>query len=129
MYSVLPVDMSRYLSNNGWHFNKKMCECAVKKMVSRTNGKKIDPLDKDKVESMLKQYGIELKNAKGYDAVYVANMAMADFMGSAIQDNQHLIMYVRDYIDDPDGYEGKALTQYYADCIGKGEPIEWEDMI
>ena len=129
MYGVLPMDMSRYLSNNGWHFNKKMCECAVKKMVSRVTGKKIEAWDKEKVEGLLKQYGIELKNAKGYDAVYVANMALADLYGDSIEDNIHLARYVRNYIDDPDGYEGKALTQYYADCIGKGEPIEWEDMI
>lgn len=129
MYGGLPMDMSRYLSNNGWHFNKKMCECAVKSMVSRATGKKIEPLDKEKVEAMLKQYNIELKHAKGYDAVYVANMATADYLGSSIADSAHLAMFVRDYLDDPDGYEGKALTQYYADCIGKGEPIEWSDML
>lgn len=27
------------------------------------------------------------------------------------------------------GYDGKALTRFYADCIGSGTPIMWEDMI
>lgn len=77
----------------------------------------------------MKQYNIEVKNAKGYDCVYVVNMALADYHGSSIVDQQRLVMFVRDYIDDADGYEGIALTRYYADCIGKGEPIEWGEMI
>lgn len=77
----------------------------------------------------MKQYNIEVKNAKGYDCVFVANMALADYHGSSIADTQRLAMFVRDYIDDADGYEGIALTRYYADCIGKGEPVEWGEMI
>lgn len=127
-YGTLPRDMEEYLSNHGWHFSKKMCDYAVSYMRDRNN-KKIEPLTKEKVDAMLKQYGIELKKAKGYDAVYVANMAHSDFYGTVIADQQKLAMFVRDYIDDEDGYDGIALTRYYADCIGKGEPIEWGEMI
>lgn len=127
-YGTLPKDMEEYLSNHGWHFSKKMCEHAVSCMRNRA-GNKIEPITKEKVETLMKQYNIEVKNAKGYDCVYVVNMALADYHGSSIVDQQRLVMFVRDYIDDADGYEGIALTRYYADCIGKGEPIEWSEMI
>ena len=127
-YGTLPRDMEEYLSSHGWHFSKKMCEHAVSCMRNRA-GSKIEPYTKEKVEALLKQYNIEVKNAKGYDCVYVMNMALADYHGSSIADQQRLAMFVRDYIDDQDGYEGIALTRYYADCIGKGEPIEWGEMI
>jgi len=77
----------------------------------------------------MKQYGIVLDNNNGYDAVYVANMAKADYFKSSIADEAHLVRFVKDYIDDPDGYEGKALTRFFADCMGKGIGIVWEDMI
>ena len=127
-YGTLPRDMEEYLSNYGWHFSKKMCDYAVSCMRDRNN-KKIEPLTKEKVDAMLKQYGIELKKAKGYDAIYVANMAYSDFWGTLINDHQKLVLFIQDYLDDVDGYEGIALTRYYADCIGKGEPIEWAEMI
>ncbi len=127
-YGTLPRGMQEYLSNHGWHFSKAMCEHAVSCMKDRS-GNKITPHPKEKVEALLKQYGIELKNAKGYDAVYVFHFGMAKLQGSSIIDQQRLAMFVRDYIDDADGYEGIALTRYYADCIGKGEPIEWEDFV
>lgn len=121
--------METYLSNHKWHFSKKLCECAVKEMVSRATSKIIDPWSKEKVDALLKQHNIEVKKAKEYDTVYVCNMAMADYFGDSIEDNLHLARFVRDYIDDPDGYDGIALTRYYADCIGKGEPIDWESVL
>lgn len=35
----------------------------------------------------------------------------------------------KDYLGDPDGYEGVAFTRFYADCIGKGALIPWDDML
>ncbi len=127
-YGALPRGMEEYLSNHGWHFSKSMCEHAVSHMKDRS-GNKITPHSKEKVEALLKQYGIELKNAKGYDAVFVYHIGMAKFQGSSVPDQQRLAIFVRDYLDDADGYEGIALTRYYADCIGRGEPIEWEDFV
>lgn len=75
------------------------------------------------------KHGIKLENDKGYDAVYVANMAKADYYGRSISNEQQLMMFVKDYIDDPDGYDGLPFTRFYADCIGSGRPIFWEDML
>jgi hypothetical protein len=56
-------------------------------------------------------------------------MAKADYFGSSIVDEIHLLKFVKDYIDDPDGYEGLPMTRFFADVIGKGIVIDWEDML
>lgn len=127
-YDTMPKAMRAYLSNYGWHFNKKLCEWAISMMRDR-NKAKLPLVEKEKVESMLKQHGVEVPTDKLYDAMYVLHMAKADYMGSAIVDELHLAKFVGDYINDPDGYDGIALTRFYADCMGKGIGIEWEDML
>lgn len=80
---------------------------------------------------MLSQRGVDPKvdNCVGYDVMYVYHMAKSDFFESSIISEQYLLQFVKDYLDDIDGYDGKALTRFYADCIGSGTPIMWEDMI
>ena len=127
IYDKRPEAMVNYLSHCGWHFNKKMCEFAISKM--KKDGKKLSPIYKEKVEELLKAYDIELDNDVLYDAVYVANMAKADFYGSSISDEKHLALFIKDYIDDEDGYDGIVFSRYYIDTVKKGIPIDWEDML
>lgn len=119
-------------------FLKKDCEWAVSKMrvsddsssaASTGKTRKLEAMKKDEVEELLKKYGIKLEKDAGYDCVYVANMAKADYYKSSIADESHLALFVKDYIDDPDGYEGLPFTRFYADCIGSGTPIMWSDML
>lgn len=125
--------MLDYLEAYGWHFSKKMCEYAVSKMKRKNpeTGKEesLKAITKEEAEVFLKQYGINVEKAKGYDCVYVLMMGKADYLKSSVIDDAHLALFVKNYIDDVDGYDGIAFTRYYADCIGKGEPIMWEDMI
>ena len=109
-----------------------MCEYAASRMYKKdSNGKKsyISPWSKESVDNLLYKYNIKVENKTAYDFVYIANMALADFMNSSIMDEQHLALFIKDYIDDPDAYEGMVFTRYYADCIGSGNPINWEDML
>ena len=131
MYEKLPSGMKEYFSSYGWHFSKKMCEWAVGRMKVEKNGKqeRLEAMKKDEVEELLKKFGVKLEHDKGYDCVYVANMAKADYFKSSIADEAHLALFIKDYIDDPDGYEGLPFTRFYADCIGKGEPILWSEML
>ena len=131
-YGKMPSGMKEYLEAYGWHFSKKMCEWAVLKMkVKDDTGKqkKLDALKKDEVEELLKKYAVKLEKDAGYDCVYVANMAKSDYYKSSIADEAHLALFIKDYIDDPDGYSGLPFTRFYADCIGSGTPIIWEDMM
>lgn len=124
----MPEGIRAYLEKNGWSFSKKMCEFAVERMKDR-NGKSVTPLTKEQVDKMLATHGITLEHDNGYDAVYVMNMARSDYWGSAIADEQHLVLFVKDYIDDKDSYPGMTFTRYFADLIGSGTNVPWEDVL
>lgn len=132
MRDGLPSGMEEYLDLYGWHFSKKMCDWATSNMYKKTaDGQKsyITPMTKDGVDELLKRYNINLENKIGYDYVFVANMCIADYVGSSISDERHTALFVKDYVDDQDGYDTLPFTRFYADCIGSKTPIIWEDMI
>lgn len=56
-----------------------------------------------------------------------------DFVNKVVRRDEPLskyqAKYIKDVIDDPDAYDGMPFTRFYADCIGSGTPINWEDMI
>lgn len=126
-YDDRPKDMVNYLKYYGWHFNKRMFEFAVSKMYK--NESILIPITKEKVDNLLKENGISLQNNELYDYVYVANMCKADFLGNSIQNEEHLAKYIKDVIDDEDGYDGIVFNRWYADMCKKGIPIDWEAML
>jgi hypothetical protein len=81
------------------------------------------------MSSFLRSNGVELDNDKGYDAAYVHALAKADYFGSSIEDDAHLALFVKDFLDDPDGTDTKAFDHFVMDCRAKGEPIFWDMMI
>ena len=127
---TFPAGMEEYLSFYGWHFSKKMCQWAVSRMYRMIRGQKepIVPMTKEYVDNMLRQRNIKVKDS-AYDAVYLANMCRADFFGSCIRTEDDLALFVGDVLNDPDGYEGMPFTRFYADCIGSGTVILWEEML
>lgn len=122
------TSFEEYTDQFGCHFNKKLYEWAVSMMRDR-NGNKISPKTKEQVTEFLRTYGITLKRDKGYDAAYVHAMAMADYYGSSITDDGHLALFVKDFLDDPDGTDSKAFDHFVVDCRAKGEPIFWDEMM
>lgn len=79
----------------------------------------ITPYTKEQVDDILTSYGVNVDKST-YDYVFAANMCKADYYGSSIADDLHLALFVKDYCEDSDGYEGLPFTRFYADCIGKG---------
>lgn len=130
-YDVIPEGMQEYINNYGCHFNKKLCDEASSRMFVRENGKKvyIKPYTKEQVNRLLESQGIKLERGKLYDAVYVANMCKADFLGKSVPSEEYLARYVRDVLEDPDAEEGYMFNRFYADCMFMNNPIEWEDML
>lgn len=132
-YDIYPSGMREYLSTYGWHFSKKMCEWAVSRMYKDGEENKpeqaIPNYTRERVDLLLKRFNLKLEKNKGYDDVYIANMCKFDFLGSSIDNEMKLAQFIKDYIDDADAYEGMPFTRFYADCIGSGTPIMWEDMI
>ena len=123
-YDDRPDSMKRYLKYYGEHFNKKLCQFAVEKM---KHGKM--PIGKEKVDDILQKHNIKLDHNELEDYVYVYNMGNNDYLGSSITDEKHLAMYVKDVIDDEDGYNGIVFNRWYADMVFQGIPIEWDDML
>lgn len=130
-FDEMPEAMVAYMRHYGPHFNRKLFEFAVSLMTKETNGEetRITPYNKEQVKVILNSNGISLKNDQLYDAVYVANMCKADFLGSSVTDERHLAMYIRDVIDDPDGYDGIVFNRWYADMCYTGVAIDWEEML
>ena len=130
-YDEIPEGMKRYINNYGCHFNKKLCDEAVSRMYKKVNGKneKIQPYSKEQVDNLLKQNNIQLERGKMYDCVYVACMCQADYLGKAVPDMNHLAMFVKDMIDDPDAEDGFIFNRFYADCMFMDNPIDWDECI
>lgn len=131
-YDEIPEGMKIYINNYGCHFNKKLCDEAVSRMEKKlSNGRveRIVPYSKQQVDNLISAYNITIKHNKLYDAVYVANMCKADFLGSSIKTEEHLIKYVKDVLDDVDAEEGYVFNRFYADTVFMNNPIEWDDMI
>lgn len=132
-YDIIPREMRAYLRNNGRHFNKKACEWAVNNMrkynESTRRLERIEPLDKTSVDELLKNNGITLDDARGYDYVYVANMCKADFYGTAIEDERHMALYIKCVVDDADAVGGMIFNRWLADLDTKGIAVDWEELI
>ena len=118
----------KYQRLYGPHFTKELCDFAVS-MMEDDNGA-ITPITKEQLEQKLKAQNIELKYNKFYDAVYVANMCKADYLGNAVPDNDYnLCMYVKRTIDDPDGYDGQPFNRWMSDIEGMQVPVDWSEFV
>lgn len=122
------TSFEEYTDQFGCHFNKKLYEWAVKMMTDR-NGNPVQPMTKEQVSDFLKAYGVTVSEAKGHDVAYVYQMARADYFGSSIADDAHLALFVKDFLEDPDGSDTKAFDHFVVDCRSKGEPIFWDTLM
>ena len=53
-----------------------------------------------------------------------------DFVwGSSISDDRHLALYVKDYLEDPDGYAEKAFDCFVMSCRAKGDYLFWDEFL
>lgn len=75
-----------------------------------------------------KEYDIELKNKIMHDYVFAATMCKADYLGSSIEDEQHLIKYVKDTVDDVDASDETTFRRWVATMVGNGIPIDWYEI-
>lgn len=88
--------------------------------------KALEPITREQLDNMMKQSNVHLTNNDNpYDAVFVANMCKADYLGSSVPDGLHLCLYVKDVINDDDGYDGIAFNRWYADMCRKGIQVDW----
>lgn len=127
----MPMDMRKYLQNYGYHFNHKMYKFAVSKMYKKNrNGvdEPIEPVEKDKVQELLKRHNITLENDEMYDSTYLYSMAMSDYMGTAFNE-ETTAKWIKATIDDADKPKGFIFNRFYADMCFAGIPIDWEEFV
>lgn len=104
-----------------WRVIDNVISCCA---VTRIDGAK--SITREQLDNMMKQSNVHLTNNDNpYDAVFVANMCKADYLGSSVPDGLHLCLYVKDVIDDVDGYDGIAFNRWYADMCRKGIQVDW----
>lgn len=132
IYDDMPNSMKKYISNYGWHFNKRAYEYAVKLMTKRNARTNIEEsvvgYTKDEVDALLSTNNVVLKNKNMYDYVFVATMCKADYLGNSIEDENHLAKYVKDTIDDVDASDETTFRRWVATMIGNGNPIDWYEI-
>lgn len=115
-----------YYNRYGPHFNEKLCRWAVSLMYNPSNPAF---LSQSYIDNLLDVYNIALTNNRLFDYLYIANMCNFDFMDSSITGEEQLIKYVKDVIDDPDGYEGQVFNRWKSDMEGKHIKIPWNDFL
>ena len=128
-----PKGARKYFKTNGFHFNKKACEEAVKGLLKENPAtKKLEPIDawdKEQVDDLLKRCNVVLEDNSLYDYVWVANMVRSDYWKSSITDEQHLALMVKDIVDDPDQRDGFIFNRWIGDRLFNGRPIDWEGLM
>ena len=118
----------KYLRLYGPHFTKSLCKYAVSLMEDSKGP--IKELTKQEVEDKLKQQNIKLQYNELEDFVYVANMCKADFLGESVPDDDyHLCLYIKNTIDDPDGYDGQVFYRWLSDVKHTGTPVDWSEFV
>lgn len=127
-YETMPEDLAIYMSHNGPHFSKEACKFAVSQMY-KDEDEEFVPFTKEQVTGLLQSYGVKVKNNKLYDAVYVANMCKADYLGDSVPTEEHVAKYIKNTLDDPDGLEGLTFNRWIADMKWVGIPIPWDEFL
>ena len=125
---LVPEGYREYKRRNGCHFTEALCRFAVGRMKGE-DGRPINAMSPQEVDAMLKEFDVRLEHSKGYDRVFVANMGLADYLGESVPSVEHLAKYVKNVIDDPDGYDGIAFCRWLADCVAMGVEVPWEEVL
>lgn len=133
IYDDMPEAMRRYISQNGWHFNKKACDYATSRMKYKNpSTNKIEPIiawSKEQVENLLTNNSVKLENPIMYDHVYVTNMAKADHYMSSLIDDRCVALFVKETLEDVDGSDELPFRYWLQKCVALGEPVEFEDLL
>lgn len=118
----------KYMKLFGPHFNKKLCNFAVS-LMSKGEGP-IKAFTKEEIDEKLNAQNAKLEYNELHDYVYVANMCKADFLGQSVPDDDyHLCLYIKNVIDDSDGYDGQVFYRWLSDVEGMNIHVDWEEFV
>ncbi|MBR1448810.1 MAG: hypothetical protein IJ588_08730 [Prevotella sp.] len=130
---IITDEEAMYMERYKGRFSKRLAEWAISMMEKKDklSGKmaKIKPYSIEEVEEMVKPFRQHIGEESIYDAWYLANMCKADYLDSSIPDKEHVALYVKDTLCDPDGEPQMVLACFRAKCDVKRIPILWERMM
>lgn len=121
-----------YQDKNHGLFSRKLAEWAIDNMeVKDTSTKEVKKLKEHSIEEMdsvLKQYKVELPEEFVYTAWYLYNMTFADYPKTIKTDEQRA-MYIDETICDVDGSPENVLNCFVAKMCQAEQPIFWENYL
>lgn len=113
-------------------FSRKLAMWAVSNMRVKDTAtgklKAIIARSMDDVEDILKSNDINIPHDSIYTALYLFNMAVADYPKTLTTDKQRAL-FVEETLCDPDGERGNVLACFVAKMCNAGVPIFWEEFI
>ncbi len=130
---IITEEEAQYMEHYKGHFSRRMAEWAISMMQKKDpvsgKPKDITPYSMEEVERMIQPFQKQIGEEAIYDAWYLANMCKADYLGGSIIDKEHVALFIKDTICDPDGEPQMVLACFRAKCDVKGIPIHWERMM
>lgn len=121
--------LKEFEMKNGKHFNEKLSTYASRQMVNRDGSNHM--WTHAEVKSAMTSAGMTIPaHARWCDAHYLANMFYADNYGSSAKTETDCLMRAYDFLNDPDGYEGRAFNHYLADLMECEKcDVPWKEML
>lgn len=107
------LEMYLYKEIYGCHFNAWMLECATKRMINE-DGTSGPHWTVEQTSSVAKQNNLRLETYNEYDWNYTMNMLYSDYYGVVSNDVNVYYKLAKNFLDDKDAPEGKALKYYLA---------------
>lgn len=121
-----------YQDKNHGLFSRKLAEWAIDNMevkdASTKEVKKLKEHSIEEMESVLKQYKVELPEEFVYTAWYLYNMTFADYPKTIKTDEQRAT-YIDETICDVDGSPENVLNCFVAKMCQAEQPIFWENYL
>lgn len=124
-----------YIDKYGYHFNDKLCDWICSNMYKKNKQigsiEKIMPFTKDEVDSMITRYNVSMKPGykNNHDYVYLANMCKADYYGSSITDDYHLVLFVKNTLEDVDAEECSVFKKWLSSVDDCKSSLDWKSFI
>lgn len=121
-----------YQDKNHGLFSRKLAEWAIDNMevkdASTKEVKKLKEHSIEEMDSVLKQYKVELPEEFVYTAWYLYNMTFADYPKTIKTDEQRAT-YIDETICDADGSPENVLNCFVAKMCQAEQPIFWENYL
>ena len=129
MKQYISEGRAMYEDENHGLFSKRLAEWAINNMETKDpqtkEMKSIKARSIEDMQSVLKQYGVDIQDEFIYTAWYLFNMAIADYPKTCKTDELRAT-FVEETLCDPDGMLENVLDCFATKMSNANIPIYWE---